>query len=815
MKSSLYQVIRGVVQYSLPSLGVVYVRPVQGAPFDKTLVCYMQSTGGYYGATIYNAPQSGQQVLVYKYAQNGRCVVVASPNSGNGLRDQQFNKANSVFHYPWSIQQDTAQLTKKYLSKVDQLAFHMLQSDANGVPCDLVAGDLYLGDKAGGGLFIGKGLQLLKAGQLCSLQLDAVHKKLTQTYLEKQLISLHSYQKDTPNATIKLRAASVDQQFGRKSGTSTPIYNASQQNGTIKLETTTDIASLFRQQFVCGSAYNGSVQVMVLPDDKQQIYTTSTVYPCVYLQTKSFIGQYNRRAQSICSVKSASIKAPQYTQNSQLQINYKEPDVNPTKIQTASVDAPLLLQDYLQEPQVTFSQQQARYMLQDGFYVFPTTLQDILKWQKGNQADQQYLAQPDHAQMQDDATGQTHTLYKNTSFIQQAPDGSIFIKDGWGSQIRMSKGNIIISSALDTFIRPGRDCIQLVPRLKQVTANGPAVISAKGSIRVGSQKDVKIASALSGGEGSTVLQNRSRDLNSQKSGIVIRSNADMSITASRDMYIGLNDKTYQNAQDKVTPSMGTLMIDGGNVLTINCTQAVKFTAGQVQMFGHAGDRGSGITVQPGRIAMIAQSMDIDSILRVGQHSNNSQIDYLGGTFKLVGASTYGLQLTGFIDCKQLVARQWITTLGNVIGGVYMTVQGQPQQQIYKLRPQSVRTLRKNYGKQLKLQMQDIDNIQLVTVSCYADSFICDKQFHFLSCQQLGFSTYTMPGMCWQKSIQGSVAFKPIIQTKTGQDKQTASYPGMQLWDKATITKVVDGQLKDDTLLSSGYYTNVKAQIKEN
>ena len=816
MQSSLYQVIRGIVQFSIPSLGVVYVRPIEGAPFDQTLICSMQTSGGYFGSTIFNAPQTGQLVLVYKYTDTGKCCIVACANNNTQERSQLFNTANSIHNYPWTVVQSNSLLTKKCLGKIDNLTFGDLQTDANGVPCDIVAGDLYIGDKTGGGLFVGKSQLLLKSGQLCAIQLDAVHKKIVQTYLQRQAISLHSYQKESPNASIKLRAASVDQQFGRKSGTKTPIYSAKQAaQGTLQLTKVTDTASLFRQQSVSGSAYNGAIQLIVLPDNKQQVYTVGTSYPCVYLQSKSYTGDYKLRAQSICSVKSASIRAPQYTQNTKLQLAYKKPSINTVDIQTASIDAPLFLQDHFDESQVALSQQQARYMLQDGFYTFPTTLQDSLDWKDGQDQTQQYLAQPKHAQLYDAATEQTHTLYKNTSFIQQAPDGSIFIKDGWGSQIRMSRGNIILSSALDTFIRPGRDCIELVPRLKQITTNGPAVISAKGSIKLGAQKDVKIASALSGGQGSTVLQNRTRNLNSQNSGVVIRSNADMSITASRDMYIGLNDKTSQNAKDQVTPSPGTLMIDGGNVLTINCTQAIKFTAGQVQMFGHNGDRGSGIAVSPGRIAMVSPSIDVDSMLRIGQYANNAQIDYLGGTLSLVGASVYGIQLTGFIDCKQLVARQYITTLGNVIGGMYATVQDQPQQQIYKLRPQSIRTLRDNYGKDLKLQMSDVQNIQFVTVSCYADSFICDRQFHFLSSQQLGFSAYTMPGMCWQQNKQSSVRFQPIKQTATGQQTYTASYPGSKLWQDAVLTTVVDGQLNKDKLMKDTYFTSVKEQIKEN
>jgi len=49
----------------------------------------------------------------------------------------------------------------------------------------------------------------------------------------------------------------------------------------------------------------------------------------------------------------------------------------------------------------------------------------------------------------------------------------------------MSHGNIYISSALDTFIRPGRDLIQIVPRHCNTTANGEIELASKKNIRAG------------------------------------------------------------------------------------------------------------------------------------------------------------------------------------------------------------------------------------------------------------------------------------------------------------------------------------------
>lgn len=811
-----HQILRGVVQFSLPSLGVVYVRPVDDSPvFDQLYTCYLNTTGGYFGAASFHAPQTGQLVLVYRYTDTGLCYIMANPNAGIGVRNQAFDASHPVYNYPWSVNFNKAQLTeRKQEETLDQtLLQDSFEPDTNGAPCDLMAGDLYIGDKNGGGLLISRGQQLLKAGQMCALQLDAVNKKLVQTYVQKEQITLHSYKKDTPNATIELRAASVDQQLGRKGGSTQPVYNLLQQDDDVYIQSREDTASLFRQQKVSGSAYNGSISTIIIPQEDLQLYTNQTKTSCVLMQTRSYSGQYGISAQDMCFVKSAHIKAPQYTQNTDLQISYQASKIKTQAIQQASIDAPLLLQQYIQQQQPVISQEQAKYMLQDGFYTYPTTLQDMLSWNEGQERNAQYLQTPESAVLHNDSSDTQSMVYKNTSFIKQAPDGSIFIKDGWGSQIRMSRGNIIISSALDTFIRPGRDCIELVPRLKQITTNGSAVIASKQSVKIGAQKNVKIASALSGGQGSTVIQNRTKNPVSQNSGVVIRSNADMSVTASKDMYIGLNDKTSKNAQNQTTRSNGTVVFDCGSRLVVNSSKAVQIESQNVSLFGYASGTGSALSVQPGRVSIAAQATDMDSLLRIGQHSNNAQIATLNDRFNVRGASVHGIQLTGFIDCKQLVSRQWITTLGNVIGGTYMTTQPKPQEQIPNLQPYSLRQLNKNYASDLKLQMQRIQNLPFEGISCYTDQFICSKELHFANSQLFGFDTYIMPGMCWQR--QSSTLLEPVTQTKTGQDTQTASYPGISAWDGAAyITAVVDGQLKKDILMKQGYYTNVDRTIEE-
>ena len=85
---------------------------------------------------------------------------------------------------------------------------------------------------------------------------------------------------------------------------------------------------------------------------------------------------------------------------------------------------------------------------------------------------------PKFLKIKDPVTGQEHLYFDSTSFISQEPDGSILLKDGYGSEIRMSQGNIYISPALDLQLRPGRDMWGLISRHMSLDSQGFAIINS-------------------------------------------------------------------------------------------------------------------------------------------------------------------------------------------------------------------------------------------------------------------------------------------------------------------------------------------------
>lgn len=822
------QVIQGVIQISIPTAGIVLVRPTSRNRIQDMLVCYLDSNNKYTGAGVYNTLQTGQSVTVAIRTGKHDCAILSQSNTNAGL--WKYSPSFLIHNYTWTNPFYKTQFFQTLKAQVKQLTKNRAWLQPNACPQDVFPGDYVVGDKSGGHLFIGRTQTTLKGGSFCSVQLDAINQKIVQLYNQKQDISLYSYQKQTPNASMQLRAACIEEAAGTAYGQQNDTYtNNETQDGTPDIQIKNQRVPLFRHQRVQGSAYDGVYDIIVSHKPTQTKFDYSTNFLCLSAEHKSYNGKLDSRGQRLFQAKTPFLKAPQSIEGLDKRhlesavnnfLSQRDPD-SAADTSTQPFDRALVTDDELQSDiDMSFTAQQVGYMLQDCFYPYPDlgSQDSQLQWQEGRQKTQQQLAYPKYVDIVNKATGQQSRIYKSTSFIDQLQDGSICIKDGWGSQIRMVGGNIIISSALDTFIRPGRDCVQLVPRYKETTANGPLVIASKQSVKVAAQKDVKLASASAGGVGCTVIQNKTASPGASNSGVIIRSGSDMSVTAAKDMYIGLNDKTQQTAGKKVSPSSGSMIIDAGQTLTINAAAATKLMSGNVQLYSYTGNDGTGVVMSPGKVSITARQLDVESVVKVGRHSNGTPVQKLDDTkFFLQGAPNFSILVDGSIDCVQAVARKGIISVGNVVGATYVTTNNTTQQQIYTLQQRSRQQLLKNYGAAIKLQTSAITPASINLPSCYSDAFVYQGQLKLLGAAQYKFNQYTMPGVCWQQQSYKpeGIAFKPVAVVQAGEDQAMSyTYPGYQAWTSfGVITAMSDGQV-NKVKLTGNYKTNTEEQIQE-
>lgn len=101
----------------------------------------------------------------------------------------------------------------------------------------------------------------------------------------------------------------------------------------------------------------------------------------------------------------------------------------------------------------------------------------------------------DTSSFYDPYTQEEITVSNKKSGITCLPDGTILIRDGFGSEIRMCHGNIQISSANNTTILSGRDILQIAPGMVVSNAGeGIELGSGKGAISICTPDAIKVSS---------------------------------------------------------------------------------------------------------------------------------------------------------------------------------------------------------------------------------------------------------------------------------------------------------------------------------
>lgn len=98
-----------------------------------------------------------------------------------------------------------------------------------------------------------------------------------------------------------------------------------------------------------------------------------------------------------------------------------------------------------------------------------------------------YLKEPTPIQLQIDHRYKTQNFYETTAGISILEDGSIVISDGYGGEIKMSGGCLILSAPGDVWMKSGRHC--------QMWSGGDGIIRANGSVDVSTtRKNIRLKS---------------------------------------------------------------------------------------------------------------------------------------------------------------------------------------------------------------------------------------------------------------------------------------------------------------------------------
>ena len=445
----------------------------------------------------------------------------------------------------------------------------------------------------------------------------------------------------------------------------------------------------------------------------------------------------------------------------------------------------------------------------------------------------QFYPIPPAKEETDPVTGEVHSYYPTMSFISQEPDGSICICDGYGSEIRMCRGNIYISPALDLVLRPGRDLSVMAGRHQSYNSQDTCTINTSKSMYIRANEDLRMAGATKG-TGSVVLESDGAMGSGGIGGLTIRSASAMSVTAVNDMYIGRNPNNGMEEGAVTDPPGGILVIDagrtgvcrmGGGVVTVDSQQTV---IGGYSQSGQA-DRGSAIIITQSAIAAVTPYLIVPAVVAVRSLDDQPTVPVMRNNAMhmapLLASSTAQLTVEGnvLID-KNLNVAGFARICGKGRGialyakgiastpGTSRTIDAiNPRPRVandpttapfYVADPEPV-SLPSTFGQAGSKIMENAYK------TVYQNKYIFINGFRFP--ESYNVTLDVMPGMVWQdRSLTsdkpGGYWHEEYITTVDS--KVYACYPGKDIWESAYVSSI---GYKADRKLQGGYVINRKTE----
>jgi hypothetical protein len=427
---------------------------------------------------------------------------------------------------------------------------------------------------------------------------------------------------------------------------------------------------------------------------------------------------------------------------------------------------------------------------------------------------------PAKVTLTDSRTGEKFTYYRSTSFVSQEPDGSILLKDGYGSEIRMSQGNIYISPALDLFLRPGRDLSAMTPRHQSFNSQYSCTINSGDSIYIRAADNLKAIAGTSGGGILTIENQSTASLDDKVPGINIRSAIGVAMTGAH-VYIGgkpSSDLTRKSIKPDEEVASTIILDSGSNGSMLLKSGACTMDAKQYVFACHDGSFAneytgfaSALTISPSFIGMYTTTVIMPAHLSLSGLKDIETVTlYSGGeqkTLNLKTADAPTMTVAGNFMCysqgifKQGVAANGVVSISN-------------ENALAHKNP----TKAKEFFTKIVARKDEVNGIfgkacatsvkYAAEYGPYQNWFVNGNSFSFPLSYNVD-TTITIPGMCWQRDTYNNAAdgYKEYVWSekyiKDAEGKDTACYPGIDIWEKAQVSVGKDIKIP----LASDYITN--------
>ena len=815
----------GVLQWIYPAGGWALVLPAGSYNMDDACLCRLPYVGGILGGGIFTCAQPGTPVWYTKATGTDMGQILQFCTQGT--QGQTYTKVALSRQVQGVIPTAQQKSSELIVQRIQNLVGEKNKAAYTGGLEDQYAGDVVIGDKNGPFAFFGRAQITVTGSDLSYTQYSALNNKITTVTVESQLDTLSDKHTISTNLNKTLKASGILQGLGGRGWEDKQLLQKDEELQT-KLKDQIK-APIFRFQQFNGGAVCGYHTTIVCPLQQKQ-----DKQPVVMAQLNSYQGQHLRlsakgntfiKTPFVSGLVQKTYKSKEDTQDGKKQRKSFQKRVqqlvqkySKTQLSQDGLQRVLQLDAIIKEDtrQLLYDMlgTAVTEMLGEDVEALPEPFGTDLSWQgEDPQVTGYRFGDYPTVDVEDKVTKRTIKQFKNTSFITQDPDGTITFKDGWGSQITMSHGNIYISSALDTFIRPGRKLVAMVPSDICISNNGEIQVASKKDIKVGSEKNLTLSSAIGGQLGYTVLENRTKK-RGDNTGIVIRSNGYLSLTSSDDMHIGINDKREENKGDSANYGSGSIFIQGQKV-RLQATGELRLVGSQAGIYGCNKTQGCGMQISTSSITLVSPAVNMDTgVVQVGKFSTAYTIR-TGSTGENTvtlrkGGQSLVLHVRGQVQCKGLVSDGVLQATKPCIAASYSRLQTTPQLVIYGTKKEDISAFKSLISGLFKtpLRVAALSFAEKLQ-EWYKDSFICKKELSFTDSWS---ATGNVPAMCWQMQ-QATGNYDPFFKISvksTGENKETCSYPGKSGWQQNSII-TVDSQynIQDNIKLDGGYKTYTK------
>lgn len=847
-ESTLYT---ATILASLPEIGLAVVTKDKSAPsLSNLIIAYLPYGDSAYGATPIAQFAVGSCVLCVSNNEHPVAYIVGCVHDKPG--DNGYY-GGELFYHVGKISEKicTMELTAESNlmdSLLQDLREYVRNARAN-CSGDALPGDFDVTDSAGlVGFHVGRLLSALRGSPLAFVDVSAITHKVRVVGKTLEFHTLAGETCVSDNLTVLNTATSAREALGLLDDSTFS-----------SVDDIPDALPFYRMQELKGGAVDGNESMVLLPPIGKELHTTAAPPTPLNKHRTSISGEEQRfSAHSIGSIKTPDIRGI-------LQANYGATDNDseqpPTELRVPftfepkdkkqppeEIDPELLIDDaalhQAERYDADYTEKMQTLLAEEGLSVGTASLKTAVDADSlpvlGPTPDSMYPLPPS-LKITDPRTGREHTYFLSTSFIRQLEDGSIAIGDGYGSEIRLSRGNIYIASALDTFIRPGRDCVQMVPRNLVLNTQHNGIFNAKGSLYFRASRDLKIANT---GEynGHLTIECRSIGGYSQPDpddptnkvscgGLSIRSNSDMSITCRQDMYIGRNKHTASKKKGVTEPEdIGSIILSAGRNGTITqLAGECSMDAKNVYLKAHDGDSGTvslflltptvaiaGVPAMQvtGSLVLQRYSGDLKVHCRVGDDKMNLTVQQADSCHLMVsGTGQFGDVVkvnAQFVVAGQVVAHSVAAGVPQMysIDSKYLPKPDFPDPEEA---PSDGDETKKGNGK--GNLGQNVENIldRATAEGSYRDSFIMDNAFAFPSDYGLP-QDLRMPAMLWQtvETDAGAMWEELPVKDELGSDKTSWCYPGALWKEGGTIGDAEYGK----SSLNGNYRTNTYSDTYE-